>query len=254
MPRSFAEYVASAPQEPPWIIDRLLPVAGLTVLVAAPKTGKSILSAQVAEALTTGRALLGHTVVQARKVLYVQLDAPPVEWAKQIEALGLLEAHTTDIQEIPRFFLDELRTRQIAQKIIREGGYDYVIWDALEKLTARDLNETPNMQFALTRLGECWGGPRLVIHHPRKPSGDRATDSIVHAGSGSKYLSGEASMLWQLSWNAAKGEGKLQTLGRLDKEREIGLSRHATTGLWLPGVTPKPRPVAPAAEDKRYSW
>lgn len=238
--RSFEEYLASAPPEEDWLIEELLPGGGLHVLLAKPKTGKSILAAQVSEALKRGTAVLNRRVVRPMRVLYVQLDATPKDWRKQARQLGLAVSDTLDVEDVPRFFLDSLGERQRLAAFIKAEGYEYVIWDALEKLTQADLNPVVGMQVALTRLQSVWGGPRLVIHHPRKPSGD-AADSVVDAASGSHYLTGEASAIWLLN-RTGKFTGNLQLRGRyLDDKLELG--RDEKTYAWKIASS-RPAPAA----------
>ena len=243
--RSVEDYLAEKPNEPEWLIDGLLPRGGLTVVLAKPKTGKSILAAQVAGALGLGGMILGRGVFERRRVLYVQLDAPDTDWKKQLRQTRLRGFDTIDFYDLPRFFLDSESRRAELRAYIKAQGYDYVIWDALEKLTKADLNTVPGMQIVMERLQSTFPGPRMLIHHPRKPSGD-SVDNLVDAGSGSHYLSGEASAIWLLR-KTAKLTGTLQLGGRyLDETWK--LEREPETYLWV-----QARQQAPESEDK-YDW
>ena len=236
--RSFKEYVASKAATHDWLIPDLLPSEGLFLLAAKPKTGKSILAAQVVESLATGLPVLGRLPTRPCKPLYVQLDAPPNDWRKQIRQLGFESGDTLDMDDVPRFFLDTQAERNQLTAYIKAEGFDFVVWDSLEKLTMMDLNQTVAMRMTLERLRGVFPGPRLVVHHPRKPNGD-ATDSIVDAAAGSHYLAGEASALWGLH-RKDKLSGRIELRGRwLDAVEQ--LERDPQTFTWHP-ATPKPEP------------
>ncbi len=262
--RSVEEYLAERPNEPEWLIDGMVPRGGLTAVLAKPKTGKSILAAQVANSLGRGLPLLGRLVVEPRRVLYVQLDAPPEDWRKMLRQTGLRGFDTLDFYDVPRHFLDSATRVAEVKAYVAARGYTYVIWDALEKLTTMDLNPVLGMQTALTRLQTIWPGPRMVIHHPRKGNGE-TVDSIVDAGAGSHYLAGEASALWGLS-SRGRTKGTLVLGGRfLEEKRDLGRdgcpepgppcadkSKCPHTYLWTP--TP-PRAHAPApSQFKVPAW
>lgn len=233
-----ADYLASKADEPEWIVTGLVPADGLISLLARPKTGKSILAAQLLDSLASGTSFLDHRVVRPRRCLYVQLDCTPTEWRKQLRQLGgeSWRWTTLDLDEQPRYCLDDADQRKRLHEYIAAGGFDYVVWDALEKLTKADLNPVEGMRQALDRLAEIWRGPRLLIHHPRKPSGD-SIDRPSDAGAGSHYLGGEAAGTWVLTKNPTDHlKGTLSVEGRY-MDKTYHLRREPGTYLWLPAPT-----------------
>ena len=63
---------------PEWVIPELLPGFGITMMYAYAKIGKSIMSMQLAHALTTGNEFLGVKPERQWNPLYIQCDLPAV--------------------------------------------------------------------------------------------------------------------------------------------------------------------------------
>lgn len=233
-----------------WLVDELLPGDGWTLLVAKPKTGKSLLAMQLAAALSRGGAFLGIPVEQ-RRVAYVQLDAPVGDWQAQVRLLpkeyreGPL---TLDRRDLPLKLLDtnNVGIQSQLREVLKKAEVQLVIWDALEKLTSLDLNKKEGCQPALERLRSIFPGPAVVIHHPRKPSGESA-DALVDSASGNHYLTADASAIWGLVKQPG-GKGRLQVLTRAT-DVKVDLQREPKTGLWLPAQA-----QAPEEGEKKYEW
>lgn len=246
-PTRAQDFAEEALPHPRWIVDRLLPGDGWTLVVARPKTGKSLLALSLAAALQGG-AFLGRPVVEPGKALYIQVDAPPGDWQDQVRLLpaGRREWDTYTRQHLPMYVLDPVNSTVQAQlkDRIAKGGYGLVILDALEKLTKQDINTKEGCQSFLERLRFVSPGPTLVIHHPRKPHGDNA-DNVIDSAAGHHYLTGDASAIWGLTKNDGGGVLKVQTRGTVDQS--LSLTRLAS-GLWeLAPDKPKPQPVLNSA-------
>jgi RecA-family ATPase len=246
-PTNAQDFAEEALPHPRWIVDRLLPGDGWTLLVARPKTGKSLLALMLAGALQGG-TFLGRHVVEPGKVLYVQVDAPAGDWQEQVRLLpeGRREWDTYTRQHLPMYALDPANATLQAQlrDRIAKGSYRLVILDALEKLTKQDINTKEGCQGFIERLRIVSPGPTLVIHHPRKPHGDNA-DNVIDSAAGHHYLTGDASAIWGLAKNEGGGVLKVQTRGTEDQSISL---RRLASGLWeLAPDKPKPKPILDAA-------
>ena len=71
-----------------WLVDRLVPAYGISIIYADPKIGKSIMSLQLAHALANGRPFLDRSVPKRFRVCYLQADEPPQEWAHQLQDIS----------------------------------------------------------------------------------------------------------------------------------------------------------------------
>jgi hypothetical protein len=70
-----------------WLVDEILPVGGLSLLVAKPKVGKSTLARNLALAVAQGRDFLGKHVMQGL-VIYLALEEKRSEVKRHFRDLG----------------------------------------------------------------------------------------------------------------------------------------------------------------------
>ena len=231
-PRTFQEYTASPPAGGDWVIPGLIPGDGWTMIQAPPKTGKSILGAQISHSLTTGESLMAWKPVRVFKTLYIQVDAPPGDWYKQLIQLGLNGSPTLtlDRSDVGLFVLDDEERRSRLTASIAACGAEVVVWDALEKLTVRKLNEREECQTTLRDMHRVWSGPSVVIHHPRKLKEGARWDNLDEAA-GHPYLTADASSLLTLK-KENRIKGLLKVIGRLE-ESLWRLDRDPKTYAWI---------------------
>ena len=241
--RDFAK--ATLPH-PKWLVEELLPGDGWSLLVAPTRTGKSLLAMQLSIALATSGAFLGRHVPKTR-VAYIQLDAPPGDWQTQIERLPdeQQEFMTVTRLQLPLYVLDKTPKTDLMRVRLRddlkEAGIQFVVWDALEKLTRADLNTKDGCQQTLDRLATIFPGTALIIHHPRK---GREGEAQHDTAAGNHYLLADASGQWFLS-KTGPATGTLKVSTRLTPDLTLKLEREPKTGLWLPA-----KPSAPVSKPK----
>lgn len=214
-PKTFAEYCAGTPELGTWILPSFIPADGWSLLQAPPKTGKSIMAAQIADALASGTKFLNWTPIKPWRVVYIQADAPPGDWHGQLTQLGFHNstALTIDRAALGLFCLDNLKVRLDLKATLFTLKAEFVIWDALEKLSRADLNEKEGCQKTLALLEEVYKGPRLVIHHPRKMKEGGAWTNVDEVA-GNHYLAGDASSIISVKKNGPL-EGWMKITGRL---------------------------------------
>jgi hypothetical protein len=68
-------------------IDNLLPFAGLSVLMAKPKVGKSVIARQMGVSVSTGRDFWGRKTTQG-KVLYIALEEQQDDIRRHFDEMG----------------------------------------------------------------------------------------------------------------------------------------------------------------------
>ena len=210
-PLTFKEFSDLDLPEPEWLIPDLIPGDGWTLVVAPPKTGKSIFMAQAAVAASTGTPFLRWGAPsRPLRVLYCQGDAPPKVWHIQIQRIQVLREADVATVRVPLGFLSNEAQRIQARAVIGRVKPDWIIWDAFEKLlTVQDINTQQGMSQALLSLksvnGPC---PFALIHHPRKGKpGEEDTPKL--AASGHHYLIGDATQILSLTKTAVRVEGRL---------------------------------------------
>lgn len=82
-----ADMLDEPDEEQPWLVDGLLPEAGLSMLTARPKAGKSTLARTLALAIARGDPFLDRQAVKGT-VLYLALEDKRGELKRQFRAMG----------------------------------------------------------------------------------------------------------------------------------------------------------------------
>jgi len=211
-----------------WLVEGLVPDFGLLVIYAHPKVGKSILTIQLAHALSTGKSFLDFKVPKKRRVLYIQVDEPVQEWAKQIELTGCSEEWDT-LHEAPGLLNHPAHIQTLTHLC---KNYDFIILDSLISLSGGAELKSPSvMSLYLNRVQQITSNkPTWLIHHKRKESAG-IPDRRVSSAAFSFILTGTASVLYDLTSSSDGKTGNLQAVGRLVK-KEINLARNGM--LWEP--------------------
>lgn len=202
------------------------------MIQAPPKTGKSMFAAQMVDALDLNHSFLVWTPERAWKCLYIQVDAPSGDWHAQLDQLGLTSAYTLDRADLGLFFLDDSEKRLALRDVIKQHGFEFVVWDAAEKLSGTDLNKKDGCQLLLRYLHEVWTGPCAVIHHPRKLSEGSSWRSVDEVA-GHHYLAADASAIITLRGRGR--EGYLNVIGRRAESR-WEVRRDPETYAWIDAV------------------
>jgi hypothetical protein len=247
--------------EPTWAVPGLLPV-GLTVLAGRPKIGKSWLSLQLMQSVTTGGVFLGRKVEHG-SCLYLALEDPPRRLLERAKLQGWqdLDAHA-DFVTVGNWRRGD--GRQLAG-IIREKGYRLVIVDTLARAFTGDKNSGDDMTAQLTPIQEAAHAGNcavLLIHHFNKlgaattgtADGITEPDPLVNL-QGSISIGGMADCIMGLYKQADKRGILLTGYGRDVEEYSLNLVFDRTTHSWqatdadAPKQTDERAQVLAAVED-----
>lgn len=221
-----------------YVVPGLIP-EGLTLLVAAPKIGKSWMVLGLGLAAATGGHAFGQLKVDKRPVLYLALEdgkkrlqsrmrsigatRPPGNMyfitdmdpgALQLSLAEFLEQHR---DEAPLIILDTLgKVMPPAFGNETQYGRDYRVAGALKA----SVDAVP-------------GSSLMVVHHTRKASADDFLDSV----SGSQGLAGAADTIALLTRDRESKQAILQTTSRDAQEGSYALNMD-DHGIWqLDGTT-----------------
>lgn len=216
-----------------YVVDGIVP-EGLTLLVAAPKIGKSWLVLGIAIAISTGRNVLGCLPTKAAPVLYCALEDGPRRLQSRLRTLGVksLSDNLVFLTEIPGG--DVLAT--VAEFMDKHSSKNpVVIVDTLGKIDApARTNET---QYArdyrvigsLKALADGNPGSSIIIvHHTRKMDGADFLDAV----SGTQGIAGAADTILLLKRSRHESQAQLQVTSRDAAEGEYVLEQ-AGTGNWV---------------------
>lgn len=221
--RTFKQLVQEY-QPLPFIVDGLLPDSGWTLLVGLPGVGKSTIAAQLCDSLQYGKPFLGMETKQ-RKALYIQCDAPTEIWREQIRRIAP-DSEALTLVDVPDHALDHANYIEIIKRIILYVKPGFLVFDALNSLTGKDINTKAGLQpiflmNELTTIGDR-KLPWMLLHHPTKSPHSRG----VNSASGFGGISAACSVHLTLSSNRLKVEKS-----KLSGKRSIDLSR-TEEGLW----------------------
>lgn len=216
------DFVAREIKQPPWLVPDLLP-AYISMIFAWGKVGKSIISVQLAHALTTGTDFMGYPIGKPLRVLYYQADLPEGEWQEQLKGLKHNEGWDT-IWDMPGLLNQGSRVEGLRRDA---KGYDLVAFDSLLAISEpEDLDKPQVIRSCISKLRHITDdGPIWLIHHKRKGL-PGIPDKMSVSAAGSFALTAGVSTLIDLS------ETGIEVRGRYVKA-ELKLKR-GDHGLWLP--------------------
>ena len=232
------DYANQEFDQPAWLVPGLIPGYGILMIYAHPKTGKSILSQQLAHELGCGGKLLGHKIPEKLKVLYVQSDLPEMEWAEQMRSLDVCPSCNAPFTEgwdtiwIDAGWLAKKPSIETELKnAFKAGGYGLLILDSLLTISGyADLNDLSVVGRVRRALEALTPMPKWLIHHKRKGTPGVPDKSNV-SSVGHNSLAAGVSALLDLS-ATTKDRGSLIVQGRFVRE-DLDLIR-GPHGIWLP--------------------
>ena len=218
----------------PWLVDRLLPAGGLSLILGKPKAGKSTLARCLCVAVATGQPWLGRACMRG-PVAYLALEEKRFEVRRHLKQLGALRGSPIHVfvgrlpknaEPIPwlRGALGGIRPALIvidplARFVRVRDGNDYSdVTRRLEPLISFVRDASPATHIAL-------------VHHSRKGAGEHGDESLGSTailGSVDTAISLKREKASRLVYSVNRyGEDLPETFAVLD----------AATGWVTPGTT-----------------
>lgn len=219
-----------------YVVDGVIP-EGLTMIVAAPKIGKSWLVLGLSIASSAGGIALGGIHVTQRPVLYLALEDGPRRLKSRLEALDYG-------QPSPELhFATDVPKANILATIheFMEAHADrtpVVVLDTLGKaMPPAVMGETQyerdyRVVGKLKELSDAYPGSAIiVVHHTRKADGGDFVDGV----SGTQGLAGAADTVALLKRDRQADSAVLQVTSRDAAEGEYELEKHGIGNWQLAG-------------------
>jgi len=237
-----------------WIVPDLIP-AGLSLLVGAPKIGKSWAALDVALAVSAGGRALGALDVEAGEVLFLALEDGPARIADRMRLLLGTESAS------PRFFAFTDWPRGIDapraawQWCQAHPETRLVVVDTLARVRpsrtkgSNGYDEDTNALVPWQKLAEHFAVAVVLVHHDRK-AGDGG--DFIDSVSGTHGLAGVADTTLLLDRTRMENYGSLKLTGRDVQERELVLHRVGPT--WMVHDGPMPDPDLGDASTRIVAW
>lgn len=228
---SFTAAWLSMQELPPveYVVPGIIP-EGLTLLVAAPKIGKSWMVFGIALAAAEGGEVFGAIPVNRRPVLYLALEDGPRRLQSRMRMLGI-DHGPDNLLFLPR--LDTPAAAAIQAFLDRYGPEKpLIILDTLGKVRGtyggNDAygNDYTQMSALKNLVDEVPGSSLVVVHHSSKAEKADFLDSV----SGTQGLAGAADSVLVIERSRNTGEATLHVTSRDAAEGEYAVSM--TDGIW----------------------
>jgi len=218
--------------EPRWAVPGLLP-EGLNIMAGKPKTGKSIMAANLGLAISTGGKALGFVDVDSGTVIYLALEDTQRRLQSRIKQMlcdGRVSEKLIFFTEWPQ---DGLKI--LGEEIQRHGDVRLVIIDTLKLFKQSPMTKGKNIYDVdyetitpIKKLAEHNSVSILLIHHLRKSEADDIFDTF----SGSLGLTGAADGLLALARVTGQADAELHINGRDVEAAEYALKFHPDILSW----------------------
>lgn len=208
---------------------------GLSLLVGAPKLGKSWMALNLAIAVASGGRALGQIPVDRGEALYIALEDSP---RRLKERLLTVLGHTPAPEGL--FFEDDWRA------LVDGGADDSALWlghhpdcrlvivDVLARLRSATGDKADrymadyNTLEKIKRVADEFHTGVVAVHHTRKAAADDFMDSV----SGTHGLAGASDTVLVLKRSRASHDAELSVVGRDVEERQLALRFAPDVGTW----------------------
>ena len=230
-----AELVAMDLPDPQWIIPGVL-MEGCTLLVSAPKVGKTRLAFDLSYALAAGGSALSKIhITKPKKAVYLAFEGGQKGRKRIITDLMGSEHEATKNLIIPYAHKWE-RGRLAVERLYRVADehpdIGLITIDTLKHFRDRTsgrrnmYDEDYEAVTPLHEFSEKTGIAVLALHHTRKADADDPLESI----SGSNGLSGGVDNVLVLRRSRGRADAELHVISREGEDQELALSFNK--GLW----------------------
>lgn len=229
-----------------YVVPNLIP-EGLTILVAAPKIGKSWMVLGIAEAASTGGKVFGALGVTKRPVLYLALEDGPRRLKSRLKKIGATEDNPNLIAVFDATYWFAIMQRFLEDHASRKP---LVILDTLGKVKGAYkgndayANDYGQMSALKDEVDSVPGSSLIVVHHTNKGEKTDFLESV----SGTQGLAGAADSILAIRRERNTKDSTLFVTSREAAEGEYSLSMDE--GVWkLNGATLKDAAQAVMAKE-----
>jgi hypothetical protein len=203
------------------------------------------------KALSRGEPFIHWRPEKAWRVSFVGWDAPDVDYQVQFKAIDPVPHENLQVilaDDPPKMLLDDsAEGARVFEVLHRQHKTEFIVFDALESMTTKDINTKEGAQGAVRVLKALAGGkPFLLIHHPRKERQDaNGPEDPRNAAAGHHYLTTNSSAT--LAIRANEVEGELTIVGRRGRSGNLyameRLEVHPEVAVWMPKAKTRKAPA-----------
>lgn len=153
-----------------FIVDKLIPENGITVLSGHPGSSKTWIELAIATAVANGEPLFGKFETQKGSVLIVDEESGEMEYQRRIKLLKISEDIEIYLASQFGVKLDNDESKKYLLSIIKENDIKLLILDPWISFHSKEENSSSEMQKVLGVLTEInrLGCSVMFIHHHKK--------------------------------------------------------------------------------------
>lgn len=242
------DYVDDDSPEPEMILDEgVLPERGVLILGGQPKTGKSLVSMNIAMAIATGTQWLDFDVSKQRKVMIIQAENSYYNMRRRIKAMvdqQPLSRGMLTISDPASLKLNDHQDFIALEDLITEHESEVLIIDPLVYFHSVDENDNAAMGMVMEQLRNLANNHNvaiIIVHHAKKAgpiessggSNLRGASSVFGSVDTSIILSREVNsetdeVTYSLDFELRNGENPERMYLALDQDT---LQMHPTIGV-----------------------
>lgn len=155
-----------------WIIEKLIPREGITILSGAPSSFKTWLILQMALCISNGEKFIDKFESSQGGVLIVDEENHPRLVKERMQSLGAKNGLPIYILSRTNFIITDEKQREQLLKACDEHGITTIFFDSLVRINTADENSATQMAGVFRAISAlCSTGKTVILtHHERKES------------------------------------------------------------------------------------
>lgn len=213
----------------PWVVPGLI-TSGLTLLVGAPKLGKSWLSLAIATAVSTGGAVLGKIEVPKHEVLVLSLEDTPRRLQSRLQKIG---AGASDNCHFATEWQQGDEGAEWLRKWLQKHEETRLIvvdtWGRFSRVRdGNDYSQVTHEAAKLKAVADEYDVAIVAVHHSKKGEAVDYLEGVL----GSTGLAAVADATLVLRRGRGEQDATLSVTGRDVEEREYVVRFDREIGTW----------------------
>jgi archaellum biogenesis ATPase FlaH len=172
-----------------WLIDGLIPSAGVTILSGVPASYKTFVLLEMAVKVSAGEPLFDYFPTEQTNVLIVDEESGERRLQARLQTLGVTNTLPIYLWSKYNFKLEDKYVDQLV-KFCQEHEVGLVIFDSLVRVHDKDENDAAAMSQVFQVLNKCTAQGITVIfaHHNRKVAPGKTRIDLSSAMRGSSDI------------------------------------------------------------------
>lgn len=156
--------------EPEFLVEKLIPRAGISILSGNPSSGKSWILLELAKCVGSNRMLFEKYKTKEIRTIYIDEESPKTEIKRRFEMLNPAPITLLDFMPMNGFKIDNGEQRKTLLDFCDWRGYKLVIFDSLRDIHSLNENDSTEAQKLIDYFREFTrkGITIIISHHQRK--------------------------------------------------------------------------------------